>query len=154
MASSHATRVDVVSTCMDRIKVLESKRFSMKEAAQLFFQLALVYSPSSSCILSCNSSTKSCSIAIPPTYTSIIAHIPTLPSNKSQNLAIMSEWPERDIDKIAKGWSIAMRCSKERLKRVYGLETQQLDDAVNQGRVVLETVCVFMHACVKRGQYK
>lgn len=66
----------------------------------------------------------------------------------------MSEWPERDIEKIAKGWSIAMRCSKERLKRVYGLETQQLDDAVNQGRVVLETVCVFMHACVKRGQYK
>ncbi|RSM19292.1 hypothetical protein CDV31_001970 [Fusarium ambrosium] len=67
----------------------------------------------------------------------------------------MSEWPERDIDKIAKGWSIAMRCSKERLKRVHGLETeQQLDDAVKKGQVVLETVCVFMHACVKRGQYK
>ncbi|KAF4979377.1 hypothetical protein FZEAL_4418 [Fusarium zealandicum] len=66
----------------------------------------------------------------------------------------MTDWPERDIDQIAKGWSIAMSYSKERLKRVYDLENHQLDDAVNEGRVVLETVCLFMHACVKHGQYK
>jgi hypothetical protein len=51
MASTHATRAEVVSTCMDRTKVLESKRFSVKETAQLFFQLTPVYFPSSPCIL-------------------------------------------------------------------------------------------------------
>ncbi|KAF4472777.1 hypothetical protein FALBO_331 [Fusarium albosuccineum] len=66
----------------------------------------------------------------------------------------MADWPERDIDKIAKGWEIAMSYSKDRLKRVYDLKGDQLDDAINEGRLVLETVCLFMHACVKHGQYK
>lgn len=66
----------------------------------------------------------------------------------------MAECPERDVEKIAKGWSIAMKYSKERLKRVHDLEDEQLEDAINEGRLVLETVCLFMHACVKRGQYK
>ncbi|KAK7415228.1 hypothetical protein QQZ08_000672 [Neonectria magnoliae] len=69
-------------------------------------------------------------------------------------MSLMAEIPERDIEKIAKGWSIAMNYSKERLKRVFDLECDQLEDAVNEGRVVLETICLFMHACIKHGQYK
>ena len=61
---------------------------------------------------------------------------------------------DQDIEKIAKGWSIAMFYSKERLKRVYELEEDQLEAAVQEGRLVLETVCLFVHACIKRGQYK
>jgi hypothetical protein len=61
---------------------------------------------------------------------------------------------EGDIDKIAKGWSIAMRYSEERLKRVYDLDNEKLDAAIHEGRLVLETVCLFVHACVKHGQYK
>ncbi|KAM0200066.1 hypothetical protein ACHAPA_007026 [Fusarium lateritium] len=67
---------------------------------------------------------------------------------------MMAEWQEKDLDKIAKGWSIAMKYSKERLQRVHDLEDDQLDDAINDGHLVLETVCLFMHACVRRGQYK
>ena len=66
----------------------------------------------------------------------------------------MADWPERDVEKIAKGWSIAMSYSKERIKRIFDLEDDQMEDAINEGRVVLETVCLFMHACVKHGQYK
>lgn len=66
----------------------------------------------------------------------------------------MSDWPERDVDKIEKGWSIAMNYSKERLKRIHELEDDELEDAINEGHLVLETVCLFMHACVKHGQYK
>lgn len=69
-------------------------------------------------------------------------------------MSVLSELPERDIEKISKGWSIAMNYSQERLKRVYELECDQLENAVNEGRVVLETVCLFMHACIKHGQYK
>ena len=69
-------------------------------------------------------------------------------------MSMMAEIPERDIEKIEKGWSIAMNYSKERLKRVFDLECDQLEDAVNEGRVVLETICLFMHACIKHGQYK
>ncbi|CAH0040227.1 unnamed protein product [Clonostachys solani] len=61
---------------------------------------------------------------------------------------------EGDIDQIAKGWSIAMRYSEERLKRVYDLDSEKLDAAIHEGRLVLETVCLFVHACVKHGQYK
>ncbi|CAM1501769.1 Fc.00g037530.m01.CDS01 [Cosmosporella sp. VM-42] len=66
----------------------------------------------------------------------------------------MADWPERDVEKIAKGWSIAMNYSKDRIKRIYDLEDDQMEEAINEGRVVLETVCLFMHACVKHGQYK
>ncbi|POR34187.1 Uncharacterized protein TPAR_05600 [Tolypocladium paradoxum] len=66
----------------------------------------------------------------------------------------MADWPERDLEKVAKGWSIAMAYSKERLKRVYEWEGEQLEQACKEGRLVLETVCLFIHACVKHGQYK
>lgn len=66
----------------------------------------------------------------------------------------MPEVPEKDLQKIAKGWSIAMEYSKERLKRVHDLEDDQMENAINEGLLVLETTCLFMHACVKRGQYK
>lgn len=59
-----------------------------------------------------------------------------------------------DMDKIAKGWSIAMFYSKERLKRVHELEDAQLDKAIQEGKLVLETLCLFVHACIKRGQYR
>ncbi|KAK0387906.1 hypothetical protein NLU13_4151 [Sarocladium strictum] len=65
----------------------------------------------------------------------------------------MSYCPERDVEKIAKGWSIAMVYSKERLRKIDKLEDTQLDEAVREGRLVLETTCLFVHACVKRGQY-
>lgn len=58
------------------------------------------------------------------------------------------------MDKIAKGWTIAMLYSKDRLKRVHGWGDDQLDKAVRDGKLVLETVCLFVHACVKRGQYQ
>ena len=61
--------------------------------------------------------------------------------------------PERDVEKIAKGWTIAMAYSKERLRRIDKLEDRELDEAVREGRLVLETTCLFIHACVKRGQY-
>ncbi|EJP64267.1 hypothetical protein ACQRIT_007826 [Beauveria bassiana] len=59
-----------------------------------------------------------------------------------------------DLDKISKGWSIAMFYSKERLRRVYELDDAQLDKAVEDGKLVLETLCLFVHACIKRGQYR
>lgn len=64
------------------------------------------------------------------------------------------DYNDDSLDKIAKGWSIAMFYSKERLKRVYELEEEQLNTAIQEGRLVLETVCLFIHACIKRGQYK
>ena len=62
--------------------------------------------------------------------------------------------PERDMDQIAKGWSIAMLYSKERLKRVHDLTGEKLDMAVREGRLILETLCLFVHACIKHGQYQ
>lgn len=59
-----------------------------------------------------------------------------------------------DMEKIAKGWSIAMFYSKERLQRVHSLTDGQLDKAVQEGRLVLETLCLFVHACIKHGQYR
>jgi hypothetical protein len=61
---------------------------------------------------------------------------------------------DRDLTKMSRGWDIAMKYSKDRLERVYDLKCDQLEAAVNAGRVVLETVCLFMHACIKHGQYK
>uniref|UniRef100_A0A0D2XHJ6 Uncharacterized protein n=1 Tax=Fusarium oxysporum (strain Fo5176) TaxID=660025 RepID=A0A0D2XHJ6_FUSOF len=54
----------------------------------------------------------------------------------------MEAWPVTDLDKIAKGWKIAMKCSKERLQRVHDLAADELDDAINDGHLVLETVCL------------
>lgn len=59
-----------------------------------------------------------------------------------------------DMEKISKGWSIAMFYSKERLRRVYELDDAQLGAAVKEGKLVLETLCLFVHACIKRGQYR
>ncbi|OAA47052.1 hypothetical protein NOR_02688 [Metarhizium rileyi] len=47
-----------------------------------------------------------------------------------------------------------MLYSKERLKRVYDWENDQLEEAIKGGILVLETVCLFVHACVKHGQYQ
>ncbi|KAF4454805.1 hypothetical protein F53441_2747 [Fusarium austroafricanum] len=66
----------------------------------------------------------------------------------------MEQWPITDLDKISKGWSIAMECSKRRLQQVHDLEADQLDDAINNGHLVLETVCVFVHACIRQNQFK
>ncbi|QGI65828.1 hypothetical protein CEK26_009778 [Fusarium fujikuroi] len=66
----------------------------------------------------------------------------------------MEEWPITDLDKIAKGWKTAMKYSKERLQRVHDLAADELDDAINDGHLVLETVCLFVHACIKHNQYK
>lgn len=66
----------------------------------------------------------------------------------------MEECPVTDLDKIAKGWKTAMKYSKERLQRVHDLAADELDDAINDGHLVLETVCLFVHACIKHNQYK
>ncbi|KAG5929245.1 hypothetical protein E4U53_002484 [Claviceps sorghi] len=62
--------------------------------------------------------------------------------------------PERDIDKIAKGWTIAMSYSEKRLKRLHDWKDHELQTAARRGMLVLETVCLFVHACVKHGQYQ
>lgn len=62
--------------------------------------------------------------------------------------------PETDVSKIAKGWAVAMQCSEDRLRNVYKLDGTSLDSAIQEGRLVLETVCLFVHSCVKRGQYR
>ncbi|KJZ74811.1 hypothetical protein HIM_05720 [Hirsutella minnesotensis 3608] len=66
----------------------------------------------------------------------------------------MADNSDRDLDKIAKGWAIAMLYSRERLKRIYDWSDAKLQAATEEGLVVLETVCLFVHSCVKRGQYK
>ncbi|KOS20708.1 hypothetical protein ESCO_004149 [Escovopsis weberi] len=65
----------------------------------------------------------------------------------------MADQKSRDLDKMAKGWSIAMQCSKKRLDRVYALDESRLSKVVEEGYLVLETVCLFVHSCVKSGQY-
>lgn len=92
-----------------------------------------------------------CLLLVGASLALILVHIARL---LYPTMSVRSELPERDIEKISKGWSIAMNYSQERLKRVYELECDQLENAVNEGRVVLETVCLFMHACIKHGQYK
>ncbi|KAI9163180.1 hypothetical protein HJFPF1_04779 [Paramyrothecium foliicola] len=61
---------------------------------------------------------------------------------------------DTELGKMAKGWSLAMSYSKDRLKNVYQLEDFQLEDAIKDGRLLLETVCLFTHCCVKRKQYR
>lgn len=61
---------------------------------------------------------------------------------------------ETDINKIAKGWSIAMHYSKERFRSVYNMDQDELDAAVTDGRIFLETTCLFVHAAIKQGQYR
>lgn len=61
---------------------------------------------------------------------------------------------ERDLEKMAKGWQIAMSYSEKRLKKLNAWEDYELEEAVRGGKVVLETVCLFVHACVKHGQYQ
>ncbi|KAK3196237.1 hypothetical protein K4F52_000617 [Lecanicillium sp. MT-2017a] len=51
----------------------------------------------------------------------------------------MADCHDHDLDTVAKGWSIAMFYSKERLRRVYELDDAQLNAAVKEGKLVLET---------------
>ncbi|KAH6605171.1 hypothetical protein Trco_006878 [Trichoderma cornu-damae] len=55
---------------------------------------------------------------------------------------------------MEKGWAIAMSCSERRLRRKYEWTDAELDAAAKEGLVMLETVCVFVHGCVKSGQFK
>lgn len=64
------------------------------------------------------------------------------------------EFRETNIEKIAKSWSVAMNFSKNRLQKVYKMNGTELDAAVHDGRLVLETVCLFVHSSVKQGQFK
>lgn len=79
-----------------------------------------------------------------------------LRTDQSTNNPTMAECccDRDDMEKISKGWSIAMFYSKERLRRVYELDDAQLGAAVKEGKLVLETLCLFVHACIKRGQYR
>lgn len=87
------------------------------------------------------------------TYTTLPFAISKSPTEGTKSVK-MEAWPVTDLDKIAKGWKIAMKCSKERLQRVHDLAADELDDAINDGHLVLETVCLFVHACIKHNQYK
>jgi hypothetical protein len=58
------------------------------------------------------------------------------------------------LNKMEKGWAIATRCSEQRLVRIYDWTDAELDAAVKEGLVMLETVCVFVHGCIKSGQFK
>lgn len=66
----------------------------------------------------------------------------------------MLDFDEGVLNKMEKGWAIATRCSEQRLKRVYEWTDAELGTAVKEGMVMLETVCVFVHGCIKSGQYK
>lgn len=66
----------------------------------------------------------------------------------------MYEADECIMNKMEKGWSIATSCSEERLRRVYDWTDAELEAAAKEGLVMLETVCVFVHGCIKSGQYK
>ncbi|KAL7948387.1 hypothetical protein V8C42DRAFT_314270 [Trichoderma barbatum] len=66
----------------------------------------------------------------------------------------MYDLDDSTLRRVEKGWSIAMSCSEDRLKRVYGWKDDEFTAAIQQGLVMLETVCVFVHGCVKSGQYR
>jgi hypothetical protein len=66
----------------------------------------------------------------------------------------MAEFAENNLEKMAKGWSKAMECSEEKLRVVRGLEGEALAQAIGQGQLILETVCLFTHACVKSNQFR
>jgi hypothetical protein len=64
------------------------------------------------------------------------------------------EFRETSLDRIAKSWSLAMEYSRERIQKVHGLTDDEMRHAANEGHVVLETVCLFVHSSIKRGQFK
>lgn len=69
----------------------------------------------------------------------------------------MADLPETALEHLehaAKAWSTATFYSEEKLKRICKLEGAKLDAAIDEGRLVLETVCLFVHACVKHGQFR
>lgn len=66
----------------------------------------------------------------------------------------MLDFDEGVLNKMEKGWAIATRCSEQRLKRIYEWTDSELNTAIKEGMVMLETVCVFVHGCIKSGQYK
>lgn len=66
----------------------------------------------------------------------------------------MYDTDDSTMNKIEKGWGIATRCSEERLKRIYDWTDDELSAAIQEGLVMLETVCVFVHGCIKSGQYR
>lgn len=66
----------------------------------------------------------------------------------------MLDYDEGVLNKMEKGWAIATRCSEQRLKRIYEWTDAELNTAIKEGMVMLETVCVFVHGCIKSGQYK
>jgi hypothetical protein len=66
----------------------------------------------------------------------------------------MLDYDEGVLNKMEKGWAIATRCSEQRLKRIYEWTDAELNTAIREGMVMLETVCVFVHGCIKSGQYK
>ncbi len=61
---------------------------------------------------------------------------------------------DTDMEKVAKSWSAAMRFSKERMQKVWNLHESEMDAAVQDGRLVLETVCLFVHSSIKSGQFR
>ena len=70
------------------------------------------------------------------------------------DIATLGPPEDRDIAKIAKGWDIALKHSKERLVHLFQWDDDELDQARRQGLIILETSCLFVHACIKPGQYK
>lgn len=66
----------------------------------------------------------------------------------------MAACPTKDLEEMAKAWSKAMEFSKARFQRVHDLAEDQLDDAINAGHLVLENVCLFIHAGVRYGQFR
>ncbi|KAM4065318.1 hypothetical protein HRG_004359 [Hirsutella rhossiliensis] len=61
---------------------------------------------------------------------------------------------EKDLEKAEKGWAIAKKFSRERLERVNSWDGGRLEKAVEERYLVLETVCLFIHANIKCGQYR
>ncbi|KAF4595181.1 hypothetical protein GQ602_000794 [Ophiocordyceps camponoti-floridani] len=61
--------------------------------------------------------------------------------------------PQKDLHVIAKAWKKASKHSLDRLQRIHKLEGPQLEEAVRDGRLVLETACLLVHASIKQGQY-
>lgn len=58
---------------------------------------------------------------------------------------------EPDPVKISKGWSLAMDCSERRLLRIHGSRYANL---VDEKILVLETLCLLIHASLRPGQYR
>lgn len=63
-------------------------------------------------------------------------------------------WANLDIEKVSRAWDLAMRFSKSRIQTVCEMDDEALQVAINDGRLILETTCLFFHACVRPGQYK